>query len=83
MVAWNDKSQDEFMYDNARSLIASIIEAGIKDGQDLNDAANYPNYAVHGTPLEVMYGKNVKRLRELKRKYDPFHVMDLTGGFRF
>ena len=83
MFAWNDKSQDEFVYDSLRNLTASIIEAGIKDGQDLKDAANYPNYAVYGTPLEAMYGKNVKRLREIKRKYDPFHVMDLTGGFRF
>ena len=83
LVLWNDKSQDEFVYDSVRSLTASIIEAGIKDGQNLKDAAIYPNYAVYGTPLEAMYGKNVERLREIKRKYDPFHVMDLTGGYRF
>ena len=83
LVVWNDKSQDEFVYDSVRSLTASIIEAGIKDRQNLKDAAIYPNYAVYGTPLEAMYGKNVERLREIKRKYDPFHVMDLTGGYRF
>ena len=55
----------------------------IKDGQDLEDAAHYTNYALYGTPLEKMYGKNVERLRAIKKKYDPFHVMDLTGGFRF
>jgi len=82
-VGWNDKSQDEFVYDSARSLTTSLIEAGIKDGQDLKDAAIYPNYVVDGTPLEAMYGKNVKRLREIKKKYDPYRVMDLTGGFRF
>jgi hypothetical protein len=62
---------------------ASIMEAGVKDGQDLKDAAPYPNYALYDTPLEKMYGKNVKRLCAIKKKYDPFHVMDLTGGFRF
>lgn len=84
-VAWNDKSLDKerYVYDSVRSLSASIIKAGIKDGQDLKDASHYPNYAVYGTPLEKMYGKNVKRLHEIKEKYDPFHVMDLTGGFRF
>jgi hypothetical protein len=84
-VAWNEKSldKDRYVYDSVRSLSASIIEAGIKDGQDLRDASHYPNYAVYGTPLEKMYGKNVKRLHEIKEKYDPFHVMELTGGFRF
>ena len=84
-VAWNDESldNDKHVYNSVQRLSASIIEAGIKDGQDLKDAAHYTNYALYGTPLEKMYGKNVKRLRAIKKKYDPFHVMDLTGGFRF
>ncbi|KAF8260159.1 FAD-binding domain-containing protein [Lactarius quietus] len=82
-VAWSDESLDHHMYDSIRSLSASIIEAGIKDGQDLKDAAHYTNYALYGTPLEKMYGKNVKRLRAIKKKYDTFNVMDLTGGFKF
>jgi hypothetical protein len=85
LVAWNDNSldRDKYVYNSVRCLSASIMEAGIKDGQDLKDAAPYPNYALYDTPLEKMYGKNVKRLRAIKKKYDPFHVMDLTGGFRF
>jgi len=82
-ISWNDKSLSQYMYDSLRTLSASILEAGIKDGQDLKDAAVYTNYAVYGTPLEKMYGKNVKRLRAIKKKYDPFHVMDLAGGFKF
>ena len=82
-LAWSDKSLDKYMYDSMRSLSASIIEAGIKDGQDLENAAHYTNYALYGTPLEKMYGKNVEWLREIKNKYDPFRVMDLTGGFKF
>jgi hypothetical protein len=82
-IAWSDKSLDKYMYDSMRSLSASIIEVGIKDGQDLKDVAHYTNYALYGTPLAKMYGKNVKRLRAIKKKYDPFHVMDLTGGFKF
>ena len=84
-VGWNDKSldRDKYVYDSVRSLSAFIFNAGIKDGQNLKDAAQYPNFAVYGTPLEKMYGKNVERLREIKEEYDPFRVMDLTGGFRF
>lgn len=71
------------MYENMRALSASLIEAGIKDGQDLKNAAHYTNYALYGTPLEQMYGGNVERLRSIRRCYDPFRVMDLTGGFKF
>ena len=83
LVAWNDKALDKLAYDSIRSLSASVTEAGIEDGQDLKDAATYPNYAITGTPLEKMYGKNVPRLRQIKKKYDPFRIMDLTGGFKF
>ena len=84
-VGWDDRSldKDKYVYNNVRRLSASILEAGIKEGQDLKDAAPYTNYAMYGTPLKKMYGKNVERLRKIKEKYDPFHVMDLTGGFRF
>ena len=71
------------MYDNMRALSAELTHAGIKDGQDLEHAARYTNYALFGTPLEQIYGKNVPRLREIKERYDPHRVMDLTGGFKF
>ena len=83
LIGWEDKSLDKDAYDILRSLGTTITKAGIVDGQDLENAAAYTNYALFGTPLEKMYGKNVGRLRAIKRKYDPFHVMDLTGGFRF
>ena len=80
---WTDKSKDKYMYDNMRKLSASIIQAGIKDGQDLKHAARYTNYALYGTPLEKKYGGNVERLRKIRKRYDPRRVMDLTGGFKF
>jgi hypothetical protein len=83
-VRWNDESldKDKYVYNGLRSARASIIEAGIMDGQDLKNVENYPNLALNGTPLEEMYGNNVGRLREIRKKYDPFHVMGLTGGFK-
>ncbi|KAL5512399.1 hypothetical protein ACEPAG_3391 [Sanghuangporus baumii] len=43
----------------------------------------YPNYALDGTPLELMYGSNVEILHEIAAKYDPDGIMRLTGGPRF
>lgn len=83
VIGWNDKDLDQYVYDSIRNLSASILETVIKDGQDLKDAGPYTNYALYGVPVENIYGKNVARLREIKEKYDPFRVMDLTGGFKF
>jgi FAD/FMN-containing dehydrogenase len=33
--------------------------------------------------LQEIYGDNLPRLRDIKQKYDPEGVMDLTGGWRF
>jgi hypothetical protein len=66
-----------------RLSAASLVEAGIQDGQDLKNAAPYVNYALFGTPLERMYGENLDRLREIKKTYDPEDVMGLAGGWKF
>jgi FAD/FMN-containing dehydrogenase len=70
------------MADAMHRSVASILAAGIKDGQDLTNAAPYVNYALFGTPLERIYGGQLERLREIKRKYDPENIMALTGGWK-
>jgi len=71
------------MAEAMRLSATSLVEAGIRDGQDLKDAALYVNYALLGTPLEAMYGEHLGRLREIKKKYDPGDVMGLAGGWKF
>jgi hypothetical protein len=61
----------------------SIRAAALADGQDVSRAALYPNYAISGTPLEDMYGGNVKRLRKIRAEIDPKDVMGLAGGWKF
>lgn len=58
---------------------AQAVEEGISQWDDIL----YPNYALSDTPLELLYGENLPRLRQLATKYDPDKVMTLTGGFRF
>ena len=61
----------------------SLSAAALKDGQDVEHASVYPNYALFDTPLEDMYGQNVPRLRAVRRSIDPEDVMGLAGGFKF
>jgi hypothetical protein len=82
-VTRTNASVDGFITDAIRLSTASLIEAGIQDGQDLKNAAPYVNYALIGTPVERMYGGHLKRLREIRKKYDPEDIMGLAGGWKF
>lgn len=63
---------------------AKAIEAAANaNGQNVGDAALYPNYALSDTPIERMYGSNLPRLKEIKALYDPENVMALAGGWKF
>ena len=55
-LGWTNASADEYMAEAMRRSAASLVEAGIQDGQDLKNAAPYVNYALFGTPVETMYG---------------------------
>jgi hypothetical protein len=83
LYGWADESVDDIMADAMRTSAATLVGAGILDGQDLTNAAPYVNYALFGTPLKTMYGNNLKRLHEVRKKYDPHNVMGLAGGWKF
>jgi hypothetical protein len=81
-VEWTNSSLDDTMAFAIRSFSDAIREAALADGQNVSHAAKYPNYALFGTPLEDMYGRNVERLRKIKAAIDPEDVMGLTGGWK-
>ena len=84
LFLWDDAKYDEDFYNAVRESTSLITQAAIKEGQDIQHAAKYPNYAMYDTPLEEMYGKkNLERLKELKKRVDPENIMDLAGGFKF
>ncbi|KAI0258442.1 FAD-binding domain-containing protein [Gloeopeniophorella convolvens] len=80
---WTDPARDGAMLDAMRQSTDALWAAALADGQDLADATTYGNYALPDVPSEGVYGKNIQRLREIRRKYDPEDVMSLAGGYRF
>ncbi|KAI0260001.1 FAD-binding domain-containing protein [Gloeopeniophorella convolvens] len=80
---WSDESLDEEIAQAMRTSAATLHQVGLDDGQKLQDAPPYINYALFGTPLEQMYGKNLPRMREIREKYDPDRIMGLAGGWKF
>jgi hypothetical protein len=81
--AWFDAQHDRAVHDALRQTVDRIRTVAEEDGQDLTGASLYPNLPIEGTSMERMYGKNLGRLRELRDKFDPSRVMDLTGGWKF
>ncbi|KAG5637106.1 hypothetical protein H0H81_005744 [Sphagnurus paluster] len=80
--AWTDEEFDDDFYAAARHSAARIHELAIAEGQDIADAALYPNYSIFGTPIAALYGANVPALKALKDEVDPGNVMGLAGGFK-
>jgi len=80
--AWTKASTGKFIAEAMRLSAASLVKAGIQDRQDFRNAVPYVNYALFGTPVEVMYGENLGRLRKIKKKYDPDDVMGLAGRWK-
>ncbi|KAL5500910.1 hypothetical protein ACEPAH_9297 [Sanghuangporus vaninii] len=72
-----------FVISSLKEFSSIIQTEAVAEGVSRWDDILYPNYALDGTPLELMYGSNVEMLREIAAKYDPDRIMRLTGGPRF
>ncbi|PFH53329.1 hypothetical protein AMATHDRAFT_55211 [Amanita thiersii Skay4041] len=82
--SWLSGTYDNDFYLALRQSAAQLRAVAMEYGQNaVGNAAVYPNYALIGTPLKDMYGRNVPRLRALKKRVDPKNVMGLAGGWKF
>ncbi|KAK7038750.1 hypothetical protein VNI00_010635 [Paramarasmius palmivorus] len=75
-------ADDEFFVNAIREAQQAIQARAIEEGQSFPDDILYNNYVPADTPLELLYGDNLGRLREIKRQIDPENVMGLAGGFK-
>ncbi|KAJ7091867.1 FAD dependent oxidoreductase [Mycena belliarum] len=66
-----------------KASVAHLLRVAAADGQDVARAPLYPNYVLADTPLERVYGRNLPRLRAIRRRVDPHRVMGLAGGLKF
>ncbi len=77
-LGWTNSSVDGFMAEATMRLShASLVKAGIKDGQDLENVAPYVNYALFETSLKTTYGEHLEQLREMRKKYIQMVLWDL------
>ncbi|KAI0315720.1 FAD-binding domain-containing protein [Amylostereum chailletii] len=79
---WLDESDDDAILANLQSGGDRLGAYAQSLGQDLSKTSLYPNISPKNTPVEAIYGSNLGRLKQIKKKYDPAGVMCLTGGFK-
>ncbi|OCB87794.1 FAD-binding domain-containing protein [Sanghuangporus baumii] len=77
------QARHDYFVSELRNFTHLIQAKAVEEGVSRWDDILYPNYALVDTPLELVYGGNVPRLRRMAAKYDPERLMTLTGGFRF
>ena len=83
-MGWQLPSDDELFVNELKSMTSAILQLAVNDGQDVGGSKQiaYPNYASENTPLSQLYGKNLPRLRQIRKAWDPKNVMYLAGGFK-
>ncbi|KAF5353579.1 hypothetical protein D9758_013802 [Tetrapyrgos nigripes] len=81
-ILFDDTSDFEYFQGALKDLSKVIQDRAIEEGESKADDLRYPNYALEGTPLELMYGESLPRLREIRAAVDPENVMGLTGGWK-
>ncbi|TEB19619.1 FAD-binding domain-containing protein [Coprinellus micaceus] len=82
-VAWADPSQDKAMKAAIEKISEVLEKTLVEEGyKDVPTSPLYPNYALWDAPLERIYGTNLPKLQEVKRRVDPGDVMGLAGGFK-
>ncbi|ESK82232.1 putative fad dependent oxidoreductase [Moniliophthora roreri MCA 2997] len=84
-IHWDNAADDAYFIIALEETQQAIQAVAIAEGQSLADGILYNNYAPADTPLELLYGDKLERLREVEKRVDPgnIRVMVLTGGFKF
>ncbi|KAI0260602.1 FAD dependent oxidoreductase [Gloeopeniophorella convolvens] len=81
-MAYSNASLDAVMAQGLREFTDAVQAVAVAEGQNVSQAAPYVNYALFDTPIEIVYGQNLPRLRTIKNAIDPENVMGLAGGWK-
>lgn len=85
-IAHNDAKDDQLIADTGRKTSEHMRDVGaalgVTETANAPDVPKYPNYSLYQTTNEQLYGSVLPKLQELKKKYDPTNVFELTGGFK-
>ncbi|KAK7033989.1 hypothetical protein VNI00_012418 [Paramarasmius palmivorus] len=80
--AWTSESADESFRSAIKQSVAHLTDVAKAEGQkDVGKTNPYPNY-VYDANAKKVYGDNLPKLKEIKKRVDPQDVMGLAGGLK-
>ena len=82
-ISFSELADAEYVHKASREMSRAIQGFAVEQGRSRWDDLRSLNFALDGTPVELLFGENVPKLRRIKREVDPEDVMGLTGGFKF
>lgn len=74
----NDVAARKTIHAAGKTLSAAVV----KDGQNVSQVTQYPNYSLIDTPAVDIWGQNLATLKALRKKYDPTNIMLRSSGFK-
>lgn len=80
---WEGKEHDAYWIEKIKSTLKTLRDKVHAERASSKVLPYFISTALaEATSVEDLYGENLERLRQLRKKYDPNGVMDLTGGFK-
>lgn len=81
-ITYAAATDGDYFTEALQGLSRAIQAVAVEEGQSSWADVHYPNYALGTTPLPLIYGPNLPRLRAIKKAVDRDNVMGLAGGFK-
>ena len=81
--AYTSAADDQLMNDTLTQSTQYLTRFIGEQGQDVDQIPVYGNYASSNTwSVQRVFADSLPRLQIIKKKYDPYNVMGLTGGWK-
>lgn len=80
-VYWSDPKDDDYMGRLTVKISEEIQALATQYKLSSPKAFLYNNYAFWDTPMEKFFGSNLGSLTMIAKKWDPYNIRSLTGGF--
>jgi hypothetical protein len=79
---WSLPTVSRFAKTGIVATTLALYKAAAKDGQNIEGATPYGNYANTYTPDVAIFGPSLLRMCAVKRRVDPGNTMGQTGGWK-
>ncbi|KAL2856474.1 hypothetical protein BJY01DRAFT_263523 [Aspergillus pseudoustus] len=73
LLCWRDANDDAVLGQKARALLRRVRRLQGRDESD-EHVRSYANYAGHNYSPKYLFGSNLPRLQDLKKRYDPHNA---------